>query len=161
MLAVCLDAPSFSPGDCDASRRLLENSKFLLNHHTRPPTPAKRTIAPATAIPATAPELRPPLPGPGTAELDVVWVSAVVLSGLEDDSLSGADEGEGGNVMPALCNARTGAEAGVNSERSDSCHATEMGFAYAVVPSSVVVSSSRALELAKLSSLVIAVVRTS
>lgn len=159
MLAVCLGAPSFSPGDCDASRRLLENSKFLLNHHIRPPTPEKRTIAPATVIPATAPELRPPLPGPGTAGLDVVWVSAVDVAGLEDDSLSGADEG--GNVMPALCNARTGAEAGVNSERSDSCHATEMGFAYAVVPSSVVVSSSRALELAKLSSLVITVVRTS
>ncbi len=39
------------------------------------------------------------------------------------------------NVIPALASARSGAEGGVKSERSDSCQATEMGFAYAVVPS--------------------------
>ena len=88
----------------------------------------------------------------------VVLVAAGPVVGEEDPPPSPSDVDGDGNVMPALCSARTGAEAGVNSERSDSCHATEMGFAYAVVPSRVVVSSRA---LAKVSSLENAVVRTS
>ena len=130
MPAVRLGATSFSLGDFDPSCRLLENLKFRLNHHIRPPTMAKRTTAAATAIPATAPELRPLLFGPGATGLDVSRLSVVVVAGLED-----VPPDADGNVMPALSNARTGAEAGVKSERSDSCHATEMGFANAVVPS--------------------------
>ena len=86
-------------------------------------------------MPAAAPVLRPEFaPGLLVLVADVVVLGVSVEETSDVEALGVGVLLSGGNVTPALANASSGAEAGAKLSRSDSCHATEIGLAKAVVP---------------------------